>query len=86
MTFLKSCKSKLFFNKPLFIFKDFQIQNNLNVVCSEQAWVCSGEGSNIIIPIALAAPHILTMTMSFTLWTLKELGALCPAAADHVLF
>ena len=45
----------------------------------------SEEGSNIIIPIALAAPHILTMTMSFTLWTLKELGNLCPAAADHFL-
>ena len=38
--------------------------------------MCSGEGSNIIIPIALAAPHILTMTMSFTLWTLKEVGSL----------
>ena len=56
------------------------------MICSELAWMSSEEGSNIIIPIALAAPQILTMTMSFILWTLKELGALCPAAADHVLF
>ena len=30
----------------------------------------SGEGSNIIEPSALAASYILTMTLSFTLWTI----------------